>query len=400
MKYFDAPEECVSKAGVVVTPVKFDKPGPDKKVECLICLQDVPFKDTFNLPCAHRNYCLSCWKDYLEMEFLLRGAVMATDTRCVARGCKTRIGVQGYKKLASPSTFEKFNYFFVKSFIDTNVQFSYCSNPTCGNAVKYNGYGRPADVVECTCGNRFCFKCGKENHNPVTCENLDMWILKNQSDDESERLVKLLSKSCFHCGRMTERTEGCNHMHCRKDQGGCGGHWCWMCGGDWSVHGEQTGGYYSCNKYQASDRFKIDEENKRVEEEMKRFQFFYQRFFEHGVKAKDATKAMDKVKARQMEFLEKTHHNPQFLMQAQETLIKCRHALKYTYVFGYFLPQNHKFRPLFEDQQTKLEAVTERLADLAFATIEKIDHQSLKNQIRVAGNFMEKLVEAFQEYVQ
>jgi hypothetical protein len=47
---------------------------------------------------------------------------------------------------------------------------------------------------------------------------------------------------------------------------------------------------------------------------MKRFQFFYQRFFEHGVKAKDAASAMDKVKQRQMEFLEKTHHNPQFLM--------------------------------------------------------------------------------------
>jgi len=85
-------------------------------------------------------------------------------------------------------------------------------------------------------------------------------------------------------------------------------------------------------------------------------------------------------------------------MQAQETLIKCRHALKYTYVFGYFLSLTHKFRPLFEDQQTKLEAVTERLADLAFAPVEKIDHAALKNQIRVAGNFMENLVQAFQEY--
>jgi len=268
-------------------------------------LENVPFKETFNLPCGHRYYCFGCWKDYLDMQFQLRGAVMATDTKCISPKCNIRIGVQGYKKLASSVTFEKFNYFWVKSFIDTNVQFSYCPNPGCGNAVKYSGYGRPADVVECTCGYRFCFKCGKENHNPVTCENLDLWILKNQSDDESERLVKLLSKSCFHCGRMTQRTEGCNHMHCRKDQGGCGGHWCWMCGGDWATHGEQTGGYYSCNRYQASDRFKIDEDNKKVEEEMKRFQFYYQRFFEHGVKEKDATKAMDKVKARQMEFLEK-----------------------------------------------------------------------------------------------
>lgn len=40
-------------------------------------------------------------------------------------------------------------------------------------------------------------------------------------------------------------------------------------------------------------------------------------------------------------------------------LIKCRHVLKYTYVYAFYLPQDASFRPLFEMQQTKLEAVTE-----------------------------------------
>lgn len=42
-------------------------------------------------------------------------------------------------------------------------------------------------------------------------------------------------------------------MNCRKDSGGCGFDFCWMCMGDWKEHGSQTGGYYQCNKYNSTD---------------------------------------------------------------------------------------------------------------------------------------------------
>jgi len=35
------------------------------------------------------------------------------------------------------------------------------------------------------------------------------------------------------------------HMKCVK----CKHEFCWLCLGDWSIHGESTGGFYSCNKY-------------------------------------------------------------------------------------------------------------------------------------------------------
>lgn len=41
-----------------------------KKFECLICLENVPGKDTYALGCGHR-YCKKCWKSYLEMKGLL-----------------------------------------------------------------------------------------------------------------------------------------------------------------------------------------------------------------------------------------------------------------------------------------------------------------------------------------
>jgi len=188
-------------------------------------------------------------------------------------------------------------------------------------------------------------------------------------------------------------------MNCRKDQGGCGNHWCWMCGGDWATHGSHTGGYFSCNKYEQSDRFQIDKDNDRVRDELKRFQFYFQRFFEHGVKEKDAEKAKEKVVARQAEFRTLTANNPEFLMEAQKLLIQVRHALKYTYVFGFFLPQDDSFRALFEDQQTRLESVTETLADLTFAPMTELNPQAIKNQTRVVKNFMQAIVAEFEKYV-
>jgi len=212
-----------------------------------------------------------------------------------------------------------------------------------------------------------------------------------------QKLIKLLSKACFHCGRMTERISGCNHMHCVKAQGGCGNHWCWMCGGDWTGHGSNTGGYYSCNKYEASNRFSIDQENEKVKEELERFQHYFSRSFEHGVREKDANDSRAKTIEKQMEFRERTKMNPNFIMESVELLIKCRHALKYTYVYGFFLADNSAFRPLFEMQQTKLESVTEALSDLTFAAVDKIDHNAIKNQTRVLNTFLANLVEAFEE---
>ena len=42
------------------------------KVECLVCMNDVPFEKTYSLNCSHRFYCLDCWRDYLDAEFKLK----------------------------------------------------------------------------------------------------------------------------------------------------------------------------------------------------------------------------------------------------------------------------------------------------------------------------------------
>jgi len=63
------------------------------------------------------------------------------------------------------------------------------------------------------------------------------------------------------------------------------------------------------------------------------------------------------------------------------------------------LPQDDPFRLLFEDQQTKLEVVTENLADMAFAPMTDMNPQAVKNQTRVVKKFMQGIVEEFEKYV-
>jgi len=244
----------------------------------------------------------------------------------------------------------------------------------------------------------FAFFCSCEDHKPVNCELLKSWEQKNQSDDESQRLVRILAKPCPHCGRLIERNQGCNHMTCR---GGCGKEWCWMCGQDWmSIHGSGgglTGGYYSCNKYQESNRFTEDKLVEQFKAELERFQFHYQRFFDHGDKEKDAIKAKNDVFKKALLYREATCTNADFLMDAQNTLIEARHNLKYTYIFGYFLPKDSAGRSLFELQQTQLEVETERLADLTFVEIDKLDAPSIKRRIAVVRNFSQGIMDALKE---
>jgi len=84
-------------------------------------------------------------------------------------------------------------------------------------------------------------------------------------------------------------------------------------------------------------------------------------------------------------------------MEAQNTLIEARHNLKYTFIFGYFLPKDSPVRSLFELQQTQLEVETERLADLTFVEIDKLDPTSIKRRIAVVRNFSQGLMEALTE---
>lgn len=50
-----------------------------------------------------------------------------------------------------------------------------------------------------------------------------------------------------------------------------------MCRGDWKTHGQHTGGFYSCNKYDKSEGKKKDDEAANLRSAAERFQHYWDR---------------------------------------------------------------------------------------------------------------------------
>lgn len=85
-----------------------------------------------------------------------------------------------------------------------------------------------------------------------------------------------------------------------------------------------------------------------------------------------------------------------FLEAAGEALLECRRVLKYTYVWGYYMPDG-KERELFEHLQEQMERSTEHLAELTEAPLEKMARTDVANFTRVTLAFMRNLLEGIAE---
>ncbi|KAI5350799.1 hypothetical protein L3X38_003690 [Prunus dulcis] len=109
------------------------------------------------------------------------------------------------------------------------------------------------------------------------------------------------------CKRPIEKTKGA--MTCTPP---CKFEFCWLCLGAWSDHGERTGGFYACNLYEAANK--------------------------KGV----------------MEKLRDIQRGPESQLKFITDTWQCRRVLKWTYAYGYYLPENeHAKRQFFECLQAK-----------------------------------------------
>jgi ariadne-1 len=117
-------------------------------------------------------------------------------------------------------------------------------------------------------------------------------------------------------------------MTCRKEVGGCGGEWCWMCRADWKSHGEHTGGYYSCNKYEQSDGKKRDDEAAVLKARADMFNHYYARYFSHELNKKAAETKRSEMDEQSNRYRDMTGRDPKFLKDGLELLIGLRHMLK------------------------------------------------------------------------
>jgi ariadne-1 len=113
------PERTYKLAGMSTLDLEKPTEHPDKKFDCLICLEEYHESETFALSCGHR-YCNNCWKGYLEVQ--VKEGPRAVYTKCPSPKCKCIVNEEAFKKLVSKEVLEKYTTYMLRSFVEDNAQ--------------------------------------------------------------------------------------------------------------------------------------------------------------------------------------------------------------------------------------------------------------------------------------
>lgn len=326
--------------------------------DCPSCYSTVASSKALGMDCGH-FLCLNCYKCYL-MESVNLGPE-SIFTKCPIPDCPLLVAQELFEQLLDPKSLTKYKKFIMNSFVDNRTDVKWCPSPNCTNAVIYPK--KRAKEISCLCGYSWCFACGKETHRPLTCDLFAQWNQKLVSDNTDSWLLAN-TKKCPKCKNAIEKNLGCMHMTCK-----CGHQFCWLCMGDWNMHGSQTGGNYSCNKFTLDrDKGKYkDEESKRVKAayQIKRFEHYHNRYLNHKASLSKALYKVQIIKDIVTALYSKINEGRifDFFIEAAELIYKSKRSLAFTYALGYYLNSISKLR-FFEFIQGELENNMIKLEEL------------------------------------
>ncbi|EEC77541.1 hypothetical protein OsI_16442 [Oryza sativa Indica Group] len=290
--------------------------------------------------------------------------------RCPDPSCTAAVGQDMINSLADDEDREKYGRYLRRSYIEDNRKTKWCPAPGCEYAVEFV-MGSGSYDVNCNCSYGFCWNCTEEAHRPVDCATVSKWILKNSAESENMNWILANSKPCPKCKRPIEKNQGCMHITCTPP---CKFEFCWLCLGPWSEHGERTGGFYACNRYEAARQEGAYDESERRREmaknSLERYTHYYERWAAIQSSRQKALGDLLSLQNDKLEKLSDIQSQPEsqlkFIIEAWLQIVECRRVLKWTYAYGFYLPEHeHAKRQFFEYLQGEAESGLERLHQCA-----------------------------------
>ncbi|XP_075634753.1 putative E3 ubiquitin-protein ligase ARI8 [Castanea sativa] len=361
-----ADEEKVRRAvGLLEKPV-VEYPNA-RELTCGICFETYPCDRIHTAACGH-FFCSSCWAGYISTA--INDGPGCLMLRCPDPSCGAAVGQDMINVLASDEDKEKYSRYFIRSYIEDNRKTKWCPAPGCDYAVDFI-VGSGSYDVTCRCSYSFCWNCTEEAHRPVDCGTVAKWILKNSAESENMNWILANSKPCPKCKRPIEKNQGCMHITCTPP---CKFEFCWLCLGAWSDHGERTGGFYACNRYETAKQEGVyDEAEKRREmakNSLERYTHYYERWATNQSSRQKALADLQQMQTVHLEKLSDIQCQPEsqlkFITEAWLQIVECRRVLKWTYAYGYYLSEHeHAKRQFFEYLQGEAESGLERLHQCA-----------------------------------
>ncbi|KAJ4840373.1 putative E3 ubiquitin-protein ligase ari7 [Turnera subulata] len=403
-----ADEEAVRKSvGLLDGPVvRFS----DAELVCGICFDTLPRDRIASAACGH-PFCKQCWSGYISTT--INDGPGCLTLKCPDPSCQAAVGQDMVNALTSSEDREKYARYLRRSYIEDNRKTKWCPAPGCEYAVDFVAGGGNFDVA-CLCSYSFCWNCTEEAHRPVDCGTVEKWILKNSAESENMNWILANSKPCPKCKRPIEKNQGCMHMTCTPP---CKFEFCWLCLGAWSDHGERTGGFYACNRYEAAKQEGVYDEAERRREmaknSLEKYTHYYERWASNQSSRQKALSDLHQMQTVHLEKLSDIHCTPEsqlkFITEAWLQIVECRRVLKWTYAYGYYLPEHEQAkRQFFEYLQGEAESGLERLHQCAekelqqFLTAEGPSKEFDDFRTKLAGltsvtkNYFENLVRALE----
>lgn len=218
-----------------------------RKVKCGICFEKFRRIKIVPVVCGH-SFCSTCWNGYVSTA--INDGSGCLMRKCPEPSCDVAVCRDLVEKVvSSEEDRNKYDRYFLRSYIEESRKMKWCPAPGCEHAVEFSATGTSASYdVSCSCLHRFCWNCKEDAHSPVDCGTVSKWILKNSAEAENTTWILANSKACPKCKRPIEKNHGCMHMTCGSP---CKHQFCWLCLGAWTEHGGSTGGFYSCNKLES-----------------------------------------------------------------------------------------------------------------------------------------------------
>ncbi|CAM6106301.1 unnamed protein product [Calypogeia fissa] len=407
-----ADEERVRESvGLVQRPQQAEeRRNLPKEMTCGICFESHSLERMKAAPACGHFFCDSCWTQYIRTA--INDGPGCLTLHCADPSCGAAIGEDMVFLLVPPEDGAKYTRYLLRTFVENNRTAKWCPAPGCEYAVEYVPGAGSYDIV-CKCSHNFCWNCLEEAHRPVDCETVAKWILKNSAESENMNWILANSKPCPKCKRPIEKNQGCMHITCTPP---CKFEFCWLCLGAWINHGERTGGFYACNRYETAKQEGVYDEAERRREmaknSLERYTHYYERWATNESSRAKALSDLQQMQAVQIEKLSDKQCQPvsqlKFVNEAWLQIVECRRVLKWTYAYGYYLPDNdHLKRQFFEYVQGEAEAHLERLHQCAEKDLQVFldgDTQNNFNEFRtklagltsVTRTYFENLVRALE----
>ncbi|CAN6580432.1 hypothetical protein TB2_031387 [Malus domestica] len=382
-----------------------------RELTCGICFETFPRGSIRSAACGH-PYCCACWKGYIRTS--ISDGPGCLTLRCPDPSCGASVGQDMISMLVSEEDNQKYSRYLIRSYIEDNKKTKWCPYPGCEHALNFVGDNENYDV-SCLCSYGFCWNCTEEAHRPVDCSTVEKWILKNSAESENMNWILANSKPCPKCKRPIEKNQGCMHMTCTPP---CKFEFCWLCLGSWAEHGERTGGFYACNRYEAAKQEGAYDEAERRREmaknSLEKYTHYYERWASNQQSRQKALADLNQMRTVHMEKLSDIQREPEsqlkFITDAWQQIVECRRVLKWTYAYGYYLPEREQAkRQFFEYLQGEAESALERLHQCAEKELlqflsaegpskEFVDfHTKLAGLTGVTKNYFQNLVTALEK---